>query len=439
MGDEKALARVDSETAVVLDGITRAALDPSIDVAKLERLLAIQQTLLADQRRTAFRAALARLQERLPQIQKSGLILGADNKVRNRFAKIEDIDNAIRPLCAEEGFSFSFDSKTAGSSIEFTGTLHHREGHAETKTLTLPIDNGAGRNAVQSVGSTTSYARRYLLGMHLNLVTRDGDDDGMGGRNDEPITPTQVAELRKLLEESGGDPARFLKWLKVESRGEVYRGKEAAAGDQVILHDVLQGSTEWLAVRAGIPTASAFDRIVTPKGKPSTQSEKYMHALLAERIMGHPVLQVPTYWMGRGQQLEGEAVSYYEGVRDLDTTPIGFVTNDARTIGASPDRFVGEDGLLELKVPSEHVHVSYLLTRAVDAEYYPQVQGQLWVTGRRWLDIMSYHPEMPPAIVRVERDEGFIAILSRAIATFSMDLEDKAHELTERGWIKPKT
>jgi hypothetical protein len=204
----------------------------------------------------------------------------------------------------------------------------------------------------------------------------------------------------------------------------------------MILHDVIQGSTEWLAVRAGIPTASEFDRIVTPKGKLSTQAEKYMHRLLAERIMGRPVLQVPTYWMGRGQALEGEAVDYYEGVRDLDTTVIGFITNDERTIGASPDRFVGDDGLLELKVPAEHTHVGYLLTHGVDAEYWPQVQGQLWVTGRKWLDIMSYHPEMPPAIVRVERDEGYIATLSAGVTEFSVALERKALELRERGWIK---
>ena len=88
MSEDK-MVRVESETAVVLDGITRAALDPNIDVAKLERLLAIQQTLLADQRRTSFRAALARLQEKLPQITKQGTILDGQGRARNKFAKIE--------------------------------------------------------------------------------------------------------------------------------------------------------------------------------------------------------------------------------------------------------------------------------------------------------------------------------------------------------------
>src|ERR1700690_2098399 len=99
---------VRDEPATVLDVIARAASDPTVNVDKLERLLAIQERLLADQRKTAFYAALARLQARLPQILKSGQILDRDGQVRNRYAKIEDIDVAIRPLWAEEGFSFSF-------------------------------------------------------------------------------------------------------------------------------------------------------------------------------------------------------------------------------------------------------------------------------------------------------------------------------------------
>jgi len=215
--DTKAMVRGSSETAMVLEGITRAALDPNVDVGKLERLLAIQQTLLADQRRTAFRAALSRLQEKLPQITKAGTILDKEGRPRNRFAKIEDIDAVIRPMYVAEGFAFSFDSKPAGGGlIQFTGTLSHCEGHAETKTIDLPVDTGAGRNAVQSVGSTTSYARRYLLSMHLNLVTRDEDDDGAGGTANDPITPAQVMTLSSMLAEVGGDPARFCRWLGVE-------------------------------------------------------------------------------------------------------------------------------------------------------------------------------------------------------------------------------
>jgi len=133
--------------------------------------------------------------------------------------------------------------------------------------------------------------------------------------------------------------------------------------------------------------------------------------------------------------MEEEAVSFYELQRDCETVKVGFITNDEGTIGASPDRLVGEDGLLEIKVPKESTHVSYLLKKAVDQAYYPQVQGQLWVSGRKWVDILSYHPEMPPALIRVERDEEFIAFLQSAVVEFSSALEKQAVEAAARGWI----
>ncbi len=204
----------------------------------------------------------------------------------------------------------------------------------------------------------------------------------------------------------------------------------------MIIHDVVQGTTEWLAVRAGIPTASCFDRIITKSGKPSSQAEKYMHRLLAERIMGHPVAEFTSAYMERGSALEAEAVAYYEGIREVETVKVGFITNDERTIGASPDRLSGENGLLEIKCPAEHTHVGYLITHAVDHEYYPQIQGQLWVTGRQWVDIQSYHPEMPPALIRVGRDEDFIAKLAAAVSAFSRELERLTVEARERNWIE---
>lgn len=215
--DSTALQR---EASTILEVISRAARDPATDVAKLERLLAIQERLLADQRRAAFVAALARLEARLPQIAKSGVIVDRDGRARNRFARIEDIDIAIRPICGEEGFSFAFDSRPAPGGSEYSCALHHRDGHTETKTLVLPLDSGAGRNAVQSAGSTLSYAKRYLLGMHLHLVTRDEDDDGTGASR-APVTAEQADHLRSALIDAGGSEDRFLRWLGVEAFAEI--------------------------------------------------------------------------------------------------------------------------------------------------------------------------------------------------------------------------
>lgn len=205
----------------------------------------------------------------------------------------------------------------------------------------------------------------------------------------------------------------------------------------MIFHEVTQGTEAWLKLRAGIPTASAFENIITPGGE-KTKGERrvrYMHTLLAERIMGKPVLDHVSTWMDRGLATEAEAVSYYEFQRNATTKKIGFVTNDAKTIGASPDRGVDADGLLEIKVPKEHTHVFYLLKKKPDKTYYPQVQGQLWITERKWIDTLSYHPSMPEALVRTERDDEYIAKLAKAVTEFSAELEKKAAELAARGWI----
>lgn len=197
-----------------LAAILAAARNPNTNIDTVERLLAMHRDLMKDQQRTAFRAAKARLQEKLPQIAKSGRV-EVNGALRSKFARLEDIDQAVRPICAEEGFSFSYDSKRVADGIEYSCEMSHRDGWAEVKTLTLPVDMGAGRNAVQAVGSSTSYARRYLLEMHLGLVKRDEDDDGNGGSR--PVTPEQAAALRAGLEAAGGNEGRFLKWLHATS------------------------------------------------------------------------------------------------------------------------------------------------------------------------------------------------------------------------------
>src|SRR6266446_4401434 len=105
----------------------------------------------------------------------------------------------------------------------------------------------------------------------------------------------------------------------------------------MIIHDCVQGTSEWLELRAGIPTASAFDMILTPGGKPSKSAERYLYTLLAERLMGHPIQEHVSMWMKRGSQEEKRAVAFYELLQDSNTIPIGFVTNDEGTMGASPD------------------------------------------------------------------------------------------------------
>jgi len=182
--------------------------------------------------------------------------------------------------------------------------------------------------------------------------------------------------------------------------------------------DVAYGSEEWLRARLGMPTASNFDRILTAKTlKFSAQSVGYMHNLLAEWALGIPLQNGGTDFMERGVALEDEAVRLYEMERDVDTQPGGFcLTDDGRT-GCSPDRLVGDDGGLEIKSPAPHTHIRYLLGSPVD-DYLLQVQGSLWITGRQWWDVMSYHPDLPAKYVRVLPDLDVHAALDVALEDF---------------------
>lgn len=186
----------------------------------------------------------------------------------------------------------------------------------------------------------------------------------------------------------------------------------------MILLDVKQGSPEWIAARIGIPTASHFGRILTPATrKVSAQAKEYMMSLLAEWLIGEPADVAVTGFMDRGTELEPLARAWYANERDVEVKPVGCVLRDDRLVGASPDGLVGEDGSLEIKCPSAKVHVSYLL-EGLPTTYFAQIQGALWLTGRQWTDLLAYHPELPPVVARILRDEDYIAALDAAVSAF---------------------
>jgi hypothetical protein len=203
----------------------------------------------------------------------------------------------------------------------------------------------------------------------------------------------------------------------------------------VIILPVEPGSFEWLQARLGIPTASCFSKIVSPKQlKPSAQATGYMHQLCAEWLIGAPLDELDTPAMARGRELEPQAVRYYEMQRDCETTVAGFCLNDDRTIGCSPDRLVGQDGGLEIKCPMGKQQVSNILN-GVDGEHRCQVQGCLWVTGRSWWDVLSFHPQLACSLVRVERDPAFMAALDDALPAFVEGLAEMRGKLEALGCV----
>ena len=202
----------------------------------------------------------------------------------------------------------------------------------------------------------------------------------------------------------------------------------------MIIVDCIQGSEEWDEIRRGKPTASCFDKILTPKTlKLSKQCVAYQLELIAQMLPGYSP-PLPTFDMQRGSDLEPEAIAKYEFLNDIDVDRVGFVYgSEQRTWGGSPDGLIGTDGGLETKCPKASTHLEYMLEQQVPSKYLPQVWGCLLITGRQWWDWMSFHPELTPVIVRVERDEQFDKwsdAFVPAIETFLQQLNELKERLT---------
>jgi len=185
-----------------------------------------------------------------------------------------------------------------------------------------------------------------------------------------------------------------------------------------------QGSPEWLAARLGIPSASMFAKIVTTKGIWSASADAYINQLVAERLTGEREEVFQSHHMLRGTELEPDARDLYSLISDAEVTEVGFCLHDTLSAGCSPDGLIGEEGGLEIKAPAPATHVEYLRGGVLPSKYKQQVMGCLWITGREWWDFVSYHPTMKPLIVRVERDEEYIAALEKCV-TKAVNLIDE--------------
>lgn len=197
----------------------------------------------------------------------------------------------------------------------------------------------------------------------------------------------------------------------------------------IIYRNVDQGSLAWNKLRQGIPTASMFDKILTPKKlEISEQRKSYACRLIAERLLNWQAdtLDHITH-IEEGKRQEPLAVKQLEFTVGVETTPLGFVMTDDKRFGASPDRAIGVhethmDTCLEVKAPTIPMQVHRLLFGHDDA-YRCQCQGQLYVCEADKAIFYSYNERMPPYLIETGRDEAFISKLAAALNQFSDELE----------------
>ncbi len=190
--------------------VERLAANPDVPVDKLERLLAMQERVLDRNAEAAFNAAFAEMQPEIPTIAERG------KTDKATYARLEDIIEAVRPILGRHGFSLSHrtewpDAKT----VKVIGILMHREGHSRQSEFLSAADSSGSKNAIQGLGSSVAYGRRYTVKDLLNVVTSDEDDDGQRSgvaaapdgysvwmENMEDVAPEGTARLQVEFQKS---------------------------------------------------------------------------------------------------------------------------------------------------------------------------------------------------------------------------------------------
>jgi hypothetical protein len=189
-----------------------------------------------------------------------------------------------------------------------------------------------------------------------------------------------------------------------------------------IFEDLEQGTEEWRKLRAGIPTASVFSTLLASGrgGAESKTRQTLLYKMAGERITGEPAENYTNGYMDRGHAMEDEARQHYSFVRDCEPRRVGFVRNGK--CGCSPDALVGDDGMLEIKTAAPHILIPLLLKGEAPPEHRAQLQGNLMVAEREWIDLIVYYSKMKPLIIRHKRDEAYISDLRKAVDDFDREL-----------------
>lgn len=199
------------------------------------------------------------------------------------------------------------------------------------------------------------------------------------------------------------------------------------------IHDCVQRSPEWHALRCGKVTGSIAEAILKVRQKGSGELAIRRDArqrLVVERLTGQPVSDLPYLPkdMQHGVDCEPEAFAAYEAQTGELVMRVGFVEHDTLLAGCSPDGYIGEwTGCIELKCPSSGVHFAYRRADVIPEEYYPQLVHTLWITGAEWVDFCSFDPRFPDALrlfrKRLERKDVDLTAYELAVTLFLSEVE----------------
>jgi hypothetical protein len=191
-----------------------------------------------------------------------------------------------------------------------------------------------------------------------------------------------------------------------------------------VIHQIDQRSPEWFRLRSGKLTGScAKDMLASIKSGEAAARRDLRYRLMAERLSGVP--QEDGYQndvMRWGTEHESAAIAAYEVATGAMVVPVGFCELDGLMAGTSPDGLVADDGLVSVKCPKTATHCRYLRDGGEPSEHAAQNLHELWITGRAWIDFVSFDPRLPESmqlyVYRVTRNDAAIADYERKALAF---------------------
>lgn len=256
-GDTNAVAEVQDINGGLLDVIARAARDPSVDIDKMERLLAMQERVQERQAKQAFTEAKIAMRPELPEITMKGMIVIRDKnnpsiiKQETPFARFEDLHELVTPVLIRHGFDLKFKNGMApDGKVRVITILSHVAGHEDDTYFDLPHDSSGSKNPVQAVGSSTSYGKRYGTISILNIRVVGEDDDGVSAVP-ETVVEKPIEKPRDQPFPQG--PAKNKTELKAQGRN-LWREVESC-GDSDMLDILLDTNRELIEqLKVGLPS-----------------------------------------------------------------------------------------------------------------------------------------------------------------------------------------
>jgi hypothetical protein len=176
------------------------------------------------------------------------------------------------------------------------------------------------------------------------------------------------------------------------------------------------------------PTAGAITLALNgePTSEPGAAAIKYAWLIAFETISREPLDDTfVTYAMRRGRDLEPRARQVYETRTGALVEEVSLILTDDERFGYSSDGFIDDDGMVEIKCPlsCEKLGQVWASPETAHLEYLDQINGGLWITGRKWCDLVVYCPWLEPVgkdlfVKRIYRNEEAIEALETDLVGF---------------------